>query len=368
MRIQLILFLSLALAGATALAWHQWRELTELRAVGLAGGDQSGLQAEIAALQARNRALQDELAAALAGRDAAATAGVPGDSGSEEGMSNAVALLERLAGIAAADGPGGSRRDEDLELLAAMADLPEFQRMLALQQRGRVEEKYADLFRKLKLTPGELARLQTLLGDRQGAFADAMMAARAQGLTGHEARELAGKVARTTQKEITESIKSLLGPEQFNRLQSYERTAPQRTAVDQLADRLSYTTDPLTPRQQERLVQTLANTDVRKATRTVNAAARAAGEPVTKTKATESIAALPGSVAGLGIDNGRSVAITSDAIERAGAFLSPSQVAALKRMQQEQQAQQAIGNLLRTGTVVAPAKEPKLPKVQKPGG
>jgi hypothetical protein len=371
-RAYLVTFLFLALAGAISLAWQQSRELIALRS-GMPGlKSRSALEAQLANLREQNRALQAEIAAWQA-RLGAGYGTV--DSDEKEGSDIArdeAALFQRLATLVSADGGFGSRRDEDLELLAAMADLPEFQRMLALHQRGRVEEKYADLFKRLRLAPGDLARLQTLLGDRQGAFADAMMAARSQGLTGREARELAGQVARTTQKEITESINDLLGPEQFKRLQNYERTAPQRETVGQLAERLSYTTEPLTVRQQERLVQTLASTDLRKASRTANSTARAAGEPVTKTKAAPAapIAALPGTVAGLGLGGGRSVAISSDAIVRAGTFLSPSQIAALQRMHQEQQAQQTIGNLLRNGTVTAPVRAPDAAKpvrTPKPG-
>jgi hypothetical protein len=54
--------------------------------------------------------------------------------------------------------------------------------------------------------------------------------------------------------------------------------------------------------------------------------------------------------------------ISTDAIAAAQSFLSPQQVTALQRMQQEQQAQQTIGNLLRTGTVNAPVKNKPKPK------
>lgn len=360
----LVILLVGALGGATALAWMQWRELTVLRAGELGREDRAALEAQLASLRDRNRALLAELAAMQSGfpageEEEATEDGEPGESGDQ-------ALFRRLAALASADGDIGSRRDGDLELLAALADVPEFQRMLALHQRGRVEQKYADLFKKLPLSPGELARLQTLLGDRQGAFADAMMAARAQGLTGREARELASRVARGTQREITDSIKEMLGPQRFNQLQTYERTEPQREIAGQLAERLSYTTEPLTPRQQERLVQTLSNADLRKTSKT------AAGQAATKVKPppAASVAALPGSVTALDLGNGASIAITSEALARAASFLSSSQVAALKRMQQEQQAQETIGNLLRSGTVAAPAKEAKAAKpgkVARPG-
>ncbi|MSU71944.1 MAG: hypothetical protein EXS43_06325 [Opitutus sp.] len=163
-----------------------------------------------------------------------------------------------LASLAAGEARPDSKREEDLELLAALADLPEFQRMLALQQRGKIDAKFAGLFKKMKLSPEELMRLQGLLADRQNAFADAMLAARDQGLTGPDARRVANDVARSTQKEITNSLKELLGPQRFNQLQNFERTAPQRETVDQIAQRLSYTTTPLSAHQSDQLVQLLA--------------------------------------------------------------------------------------------------------------
>ena len=364
----LVVFLALAFAGASTLAWTQWQELTRLRASALAGEDRDGFEARLEQMRQRNDELLAELAAlrmAKPGDETGSEGGAAKTAG--EGRADPVAVLNRLAEAAVA-GLGISKRDEDLELLAAMADLPEFQKMIALQQRGKVEAKYADLFKRLKLTPAELEKLQTLLGDRQGAFADAMMAARGQGLTGRDARELANKVARDTQKEITGSIKELLGPQRFSQLQNYERTAPQREMVSQLADRLSYTTTPLTSRQQDQLVQALANADAQKAARAANAQAKATGQPATRVRPpqTPSIAPLPGTVAGLGLGASSSVAITNTAVNRAQTFLSPQQLAALQRMQQEQQAQQTLGNLLRNGTVTAPTPAPKTPKQPKP--
>ena len=349
----LLAVLTLISVGATTLAWRQWLELATLRASGLSGDERSALEARLAEFKKRNFELQTDLASLRAGKTAdGVTAGDAHPPDNAAAKASEAAVLKSLAD-AAAD-PAMSKRDEDMELLAALADLPEFQRMLALQQRGKVDEKYAALFKKLKLSPEELTRLQTLLGDRQTAFADAMMAASAQGLTGKDARQVANDVARASQKDITANIKDLLGPQRFNQLQTYERTLPQRETVDQLAQRLSYTPTPLTARQQDQLVQVLATAAAAPKANTTGAGAVAGGAQ--KVGPAQPIAALPNAFSGIGLGAGSQAPIVNAAVDKAQTFLSPQQVWALQQMQQEQNAQQTLGNLLRTGTVNPPAK------------
>jgi hypothetical protein len=358
----LLVVLTVVAVGATTLAWRQWLELATLRARGLSDDERSALEARLADFKKRNFELQTDLASLRAGNAAdGAVAGDEHPANNAAAKASEAAVLKSLAD-AAAD-PAMSKRDEDMELLAALADLPEFQRMLALQQRGKVDEKYAALFKKLKLSPEELTRLQTLLGDRQTAFADAMMAASAQGLTGKDARQVANDVARASQKDITANIKDLLGPQRFNQLQTYERTLPQRETVDQLTQRLSYTTTPLTARQQDQLVQVLATAAAApKANATVAGAGLGGAQNL---KPAQPIAALPNAFSGIGLGAGSQAPIVNAAVNQAQTFLSPQQVGALQQMQQEQRAQQTLGNLLRTGTVNPP---PKTVAPVKPNG
>jgi hypothetical protein len=356
----LLAILAALVVASVTLAWRQAQELAQLRAATLLGDERANLEARLDQFKRRNLALQAELAALRSSRSDPGggtenKSRKPGDGTNAGGDS---AVLNKLAALAAESG-AASKRDGDLEVLAAMADLPEFQRMMALQQRGKVDEKYAALFKKLKLTPEEQSRLETLLADRQSAFTDALLAARDLGLTGKEARDMASKVANTTQKDVTASIKDLLGPQRFGQLQNYEKTAPQREMVDQLAQRLSYTPTPLSARQQDQLVQALVNPPQQKITTNAKGGQKITILPAAPTM----IAPLPGTVAGLGIGSSSSVAISGAAVAQAQTFLSPQQLAALQRMQQEQQAQQTIGNLLRTGQ----ANPPPAVKPPKPG-
>ncbi len=350
-----ILGLTVALVAGAGFAWRQAQELAIWRAAGLGNDERAALEARLEQFRKRNFELQSQLAALQLDRKVAeeAEAGSAGAKAAERERGEAA--LAKLAALAAEDAEAQSKKDGTFELLAAMADLPEFQKLLALEQRGKVDAKYAALFRKLKLSPDEQAKLATLLSDKQSAFADAMIAARGQGLTGKDARNLAQTVANSTQKEIDGSIKDLLGQQRFNQYQNYERTQPQRDAVNQLAQSLSYTATPLTPRQQDQLVQVLATTAATSKTVT-----NAAGATSVKTKPAEPIAPLPGALANLGIGSAPSAPVTSAAVAQSQAFLAPQQVAALQQMQQQQQAQQTLNRVLS-------GKSPDAVKTPKPG-
>jgi hypothetical protein len=345
-----VVVLFVALAGVSTLAWEHYQELVALRARTVGGDERVALQATLADLERRNRELEAQLAA-LRGKGGATDATTANDDAAEA-PKRAAALLATLAGSDDAALTGESRRDAELELLGAMADLPEFQQLIALQQRAKIDAKYAALFKKLHLTPDQQQKLETLLADRQSAFADAMIAAHDQGLTGKDARNMATTVARATQKEIDSSLKTMLGAQGYNQYQNYERTMPQRDTVTQLAQRLSYSSTPLSPGQQEQLVQTLATTVNPKPPAGAAGTAKPVRQPTT-------VAPLPGSLSGLGIASSTTAVISPTAVAKAQTFLSTQQVNALRQMQQEQQAQQALTRLLHTGMgAKAPAPKP----------
>jgi hypothetical protein len=352
-----ILSLGLLLVAATAIAWRQYQELVVLRASALSGDERATLEKRLEEFRKRNFDLQAQLAALQLDKKMDDTAAAETATARDAAKQSTAEASAKLAALTGKDPDGLSKKDEAFELLAAMADLPEFQKLLALEQRGKVDAKFAALFRKLKLSPEDQSRLETLLADKQSAFADAMIAARGQGLTGKDARQLANVVANATEKEINGSIKDLLGPQRFNQYQNYERTAPQREAVDQLAQRLSYTPTPLTPRQQDQLVQVLATT----ATTPKTVTNSTTGVTVVKNQPAQSIAPLPGALAGLGIGSAVSAPITTNAVAQSQTFLSPQQVAALQQMQQQQQAQQTLNTVLTQPKAPSPIP-PKPPR------
>ncbi|PTX95573.1 hypothetical protein [Opitutus sp. ER46] len=338
----------LGLAGISALAWNQHRELVTLRAQLTSEADRAALEERLTAYQRRLRELEAKLAAANGTKSAEGGDAADADAEAKATAALAQELVER-------GGNGGGGREGDLELLASLADTPEFQRLLSLQQRGAISSKYAALFKKLNLSPEQQQKFEKLLADKQSAYAEAMLAAHDQGLTGKEARATAAKVARATEKEINETMKSLLGEQGYKQYQFYDRTLPQRETVNQLASRLSYTGDPLTSAQQEQLVRAMAQATRTPQTAAAGSAANGANGNATVAKngnrTNNRVQTLPNSLSNLGLNSTSSAAVTDKAINTAQSFLSSQQLAALTQLQQEQQAQQKLNQLLRKGGV-----------------
>lgn len=207
--------------------------------------------------------------------------------------------------------------------MAALMANPEFAKAMSLQQRAALDARYAALFKQLNLSPAELEKFKSLLVERQTARMDVMNAARESGLNPRENRDEIRKLTDEAQAEVDANIKAALGETKFAQYQSYDATQSQRSLVSQLDQRLSYSSTPLNSTQSTFLVNALT------ASSTESTAAEPAGGP--------------GNWGG-----GRSgTAITDTVIQQAQSVLTPDQVAALKQLQSEQQAQQQIRELMR---------------------
>jgi predicted component of type VI protein secretion system len=202
---------------------------------------------------------------------------------------------------------------------ALMAD-PEFAKAMGLQQRAALDTRYADLFKQLNLSPAELEKFKDLLVERQTARMDVIAAARESGVNPRDNREEIRKLTQEAQAEVDANIKAALGETRFDQYQNYETTQPQRTVVAQLDQRLSYTSTPLNSTQSAFLVEALS---------------------ATNNSSTDQTAGGPAPWNG-----GDRTTITDDVIQRAKSVLSPDQFAALKQLQLEQQAQQAVRSKL----------------------
>lgn len=238
--------------------------------------------------------------------------------GPAERKSAALADVGTVAIVNRPERPEGGR-------LNAMMNSPEVQQLMAMQQKAGLDGRYAALFKRLNLSPGELEQFKNLLVEKQSAVMDVFAAARSQGLGGRDNRDEIRQLVQDTQAEIDESIRSAIGEAAYAQYKGYETTLPHRGVVDQLGQRLSYSTTPLSEIQADQLVQILA------ATAPVgNAGAR---NQVT----TPMIAAFPRSGAGtMGLGGG--ARITDEAVAQSQGVLSGPQLAALQSLQQEQQA------------------------------
>jgi hypothetical protein len=331
--------LILIVFGLSTLAWKQHQELVALRAAALTSGERADWQKRVWAAQKRAQKLEDELAAARAGKTAT------------------------TAGEAATPGRGAPPRGDFGRMISgfvSMMDRPEMARLLAVQQKAQVDARYAALFKKLGLPPDKLAQFKSLLADRLSTPIDVLAAASQQGVNPIQDPQAFRQLVQSAQAEIDGKIQALLDPGTYAQYQDYVQTEPQRAVVSQLQQTLSYTDTPLTAAQADQLVQILAQT----------APARAGGAsgPTVGYVATAGpggggaafAMAVPPPDGGGG--PGGSL-VTDAAVAQAQGVLSTPQIQALQQIQQQQQAaaqlrQQMFQNAAAGGGMPPPPPEP----------
>ncbi len=356
-----ILLLALTTLGGAALAWRQYGELVELRAAALNRGERSDLQRRLWDLEKSNRDLQAQLVAqrgigdsdeALAGNaDDERPARDRGGRGGERGP----------------DFRGrGSSGIQQATAIRELINKPEVQAMINLQQKAAIEARYATLFKNLNLTPDQAEKMKSLLSERATTMQDVMMAAREQGISLRDNPDAYRKLVADAQNDINSGIKSVIGEQGFDQLTTYEQTLPQRNLVNELQQRLSYTSTPLTTAQAEQMVQILATNSAQRSAPSSNTAPNTdtgrgppgggrGGPPMDFGFRGGDLGGIIAGVIGGGpdpiggMDMGRgagTIPVTSAAITQAQSVLAPPQVAALQQIQQQQQTQQQLRQLV----------------------
>ena len=319
------------MVAVAALAWRQYGELIRLRAQ-LADGDNATLKKQLADARKSIRSLQDRIAA-MRGRGAA--------------------IGDGLADSPAGDNPGANpgRRPAGgrFGMFAEMAANPEFQKLMAIQMKGRISQVYGPLFKSLSLSPDQLAQFQTLLADKQQALVDVMQAAREQGLNPRTDPDGFKTLLNQAVSQVDANIQQALGDAGYQQYQQYQQTLPERNVVNTLQQQLSYTQTPLSDDQASQMIPLLAQ----------NQPQRAGG-------GTAGVG--NGGDAGPGVfslmNGGGNAKVTNDALAQASGVLSVPQLSVLQQIQEQQQAQQQMRQLMRSanqGTGGAGAAPPAAP-------
>lgn len=312
----LVAVLALTTLAFGYLAWSEYRDLVVLRAQ-LAGNDSAALSRKLADAQKTIRSLQDRLAA-LRGRGArpedAAGEG-PGENGGPPG--------------------GGPRPGGRFGAFAALSGNPQFQKLMAIEMKGRISQTYGPLFKALNLSPEQLNQFQTLLADKQQAMMDVLQAAREQGVNPRTDPEGFKTLMTQAVAQTDQSIQQVLGDAGFQQYQQFQQTLPERNTVNSLQQQLSYTQTPLTDDQASQLVSLLQQTQPQRA-----------GNGTSGTSTGGPGGPGPGLMSLL--NGGGTARVTDEAIAQAQGVLSAPQVAALQQIQQQQQAQQQIQQLMRS--------------------
>lgn len=307
----------LCLAGI-GVAWREWNhqnEIAALRAAAIPRDERADFQKRVWELEKTNRELKRQLAAkGLAPAPGSRPQQGEGETVPRRGPDSAFAMIGNLAGN------------------------PEVRALVNLQQRGAIDSRYAALFRKLNLPPDQLEKLRTLLAERTATVQDIFAVAHEQGVNLANDPAAMGKLLLSTQDDINASLRTFLGDTGFTQLRAYEQTLSQRTVVDDLQQRLSYTAAPLTPAQADQLIDILATNPVPRATpATRKASAPPFGNSVTALFETLNFTAVATITP---------ATITPAAVAQSQSVLSAPQVAALQQMQQQHQAQQQLRQMV----------------------
>lgn len=230
-----------------------------------------------------------------------------------------------------AGSPSPPDRRQGAGVVAMMED-PRFLKAMASHQRSLLDARFGELFGKLSLTAEELDVLRTLLIEKQNAGMDVLMVSRGELGDQMDGNELRAATTRAHQ-DIDRMIQQTLGEQRYAVFKAYEATMPQRAAVNQLAQRLSYSDEPLQPAQAEALVELMVAS---------GGAVRPAQPGVSMVIDPEERQAVP-------IVHGmvESVEITEQVLERAVAVLQPKQLDALLDLRREQEAASMVVELAR---------------------
>ena len=329
----LIVLLALTTVASGIYAWQLNRALHSPSFTST-DTDRAALEKRLADAEHRAHDLQNELDALKANKVAADT---PPDE--PPGPPNG-------------DDRGGRFRGRGPEALQALMNDPQFVQLMSNREKMMLDSRYAPLFKSLlqgtsgaNLSPEQLDTFKNLLVEKQNSERDVRMSARAEGVTD---RSAINQLVKNAQAEVDAQIQSTLGADGFSQYQQYEKTAPQRNVVNQVAQSLSYTNAPLTDTQNQQLVQILASN----ASTDTNQRRTYGG----------------GFGGGLG---GPTATVTDTAVSQASGVLTPAQMTALVAIQDQQKAQEAMrasataarnATSTTTATTAAPTKSTKKTK------
>jgi hypothetical protein len=318
-------------ASAAAILWRQTSVPVSGAALAAPVAPPAAEQAEIlrarlARLEAENEQLLADL---IAARNAAAEAEERAAAAAAPGVTNPAATPSSGgawggrgeggwpgAGGGMPGGPGGG------QWLLSMLEDPDIAPLFLAQRKAQLDQRYAALFRQLNLAPEQADQLKNLLAEKQLARTEAFALARAEGI-GRGSRDEVRAMIEQSDREIDARIRDFLGESGFAALQTYEQTYSSRTRVDQFAQRLSYSPTPLAPQQTENLVRLTANLPAPRAPNRSATAAEAAAYFEAK------------------------AAYDAQLLQQARSFLSPQQLQALARYQEEQNDQVRLNLLMR---------------------
>ena len=143
---------------------------------------------------------------------------------------------------------------------AEMFKNPETRDMIKQQQKtvmsGIIDKNYADFFKAMNLNPEQQAAMKELLMNKTLAGVDLGMDMISGDLTPERRAELT-KQMKEANDAINQQLKDLLGAENYSQFEAYEKSVPDRQAIDTFKSQLGADAQ-LTATQEEQLRQALS--------------------------------------------------------------------------------------------------------------
>jgi RNA polymerase sigma factor (sigma-70 family) len=136
------------------------------------------------------------------------------------------------------------------KMLARIADDPTWKNQMRAMTLKSQKKAFASLFNELHLTPEEETKLLELMVDKQILHMEKNMAL----FNGGDKAQLEREIAAAQEKADGEGI-ALLGEERFQQFKAFQRTVPDRTALEHFKTLLGDT--PLNGEQEKLLLQTM---------------------------------------------------------------------------------------------------------------
>ncbi|MCO5051328.1 MAG: hypothetical protein M9920_03400 [Verrucomicrobiae bacterium] len=160
--------------------------------------------------------------------------------------STAAQLMRQLTNrteieTAATEASASQSTNQFASAIGDMLKNPEMRDLIRSQQKavmgGMVDKSYAEFFKSMNLTPEQTATLKDLIMNKMLAGADLGMQAISGEMTSEERAELTKRI-REDHAAVDEQIKALLGDDNYAVFQDYEKSIPDRMAVDQFKAQL----------------------------------------------------------------------------------------------------------------------------------
>jgi len=145
---------------------------------------------------------------------------------------------------------------------AALFKDPKMRAMIKAQQQAvlgpMIEKQYTALFQQLNLTPEQAATLKDLLQKKMSVSTDIGMSMLDNSLDASQRADLTRQIKSQTD-DYNDQIQQLLGADDYQTFQDYEKTAPDRMMVSQFNDQLG-SSAALSSDQQQQLIQAMQDT------------------------------------------------------------------------------------------------------------